>query len=54
MAPFPGATVNITWGGQKFEGKGISPDVVVAWSPESFAAGCDNQLECAMQIVREL
>ena len=44
----------ITWGGQTFEGKGIVPDVVVPWSPESFAAGHDNQLECAMQIVRDL
>jgi carboxyl-terminal processing protease len=44
----------ITWGGQTFEGKGISPDIVVPWSPESFAAGRDNQLECAMQIAREL
>jgi len=37
----------ITWGGQRFEGKGISPDVVVPWSPESFAAGRDNQLPLA-------
>jgi carboxyl-terminal processing protease len=44
----------ITWGGQRFEGKGISPDVLVAWSPESFGAGHDNQLECAMRLVKEL
>jgi carboxyl-terminal processing protease len=44
----------ITWGGQRFEGRGIQPDVFVPWLPEAFAAGQDNQLECAMGIVREL
>lgn len=44
----------ITWGGQRFEGRGIQPDVVVRWSPEAFAAGQDNQLECAMRAVSEL
>jgi C-terminal processing protease CtpA/Prc len=40
----------ITWGGQTFEGKGIAPDVSVPWSPEAFANGHDNQLQCAMEI----
>jgi C-terminal processing protease CtpA/Prc len=44
----------ITWGGQTFEGKGIAPDIFVPWSPEAFAAGHDNQLECAVQIVQNL
>ena len=44
----------ITWGGQTFEGHGIEPDVVVPWSPEAYAAGRDNQLETAMEVVREL
>ena len=44
----------ITWGGQTFEGHGIEPDVVVPWSPEAYASGRDNQLESAMDVVREL
>lgn len=44
----------ITWGGQTFEGKGIRPDVVVPWSPEASAAGRDNQLERAVEVVRDL
>jgi carboxyl-terminal processing protease len=44
----------ITWSGQTFEGKGIVPDVIVPWSAEAFAGGQDNQLECALKIVREL
>jgi C-terminal processing protease CtpA/Prc len=44
----------ITWGGQKFEGRGIQPDVTVPWSPEAHAAGRDNQLECAMDLVHHL
>jgi C-terminal processing protease CtpA/Prc len=44
----------ITWGGQTFEGKGVSPDVEVPWSPEASAAGRDNQLESAMRVARDL
>ena len=33
-------------------GAGIKPDVEVPWSPESFAAGIDNQLEAAINVVR--
>ena len=34
----------LTWGGRKFEGSGIKPDVEVPWSTDAFAAGIDNQL----------
>jgi carboxyl-terminal processing protease len=44
----------ITWGGQRFEGHGIQPDVFVPWSPQAFAAGQDNQLECAIGVVSEV
>lgn len=44
----------ITWGGQKFEGRGVVPDIVVPWSPEASAAGKDNQLECAIELARDL
>lgn len=44
----------ITWGGQRFEGHGIVPDVIVAWSPEEFAAARDNQLERAIEVVKAL
>ncbi len=44
----------ITWGGQRFEGRGIQPDVVAPWLPEAYAAGRDNQLECAMRVARDL
>ncbi len=42
----------LTWQGRRFEGAGIKPDVEVPWSPESFAAGVDNQLEAAVQVLR--
>jgi C-terminal processing protease CtpA/Prc len=44
----------LTWQGRKFEGAGIKPDVEVLWSPESFAAGVDNQLEAAVDVLREM
>jgi len=43
----------ITWGGQTFEGHGITPDVIVPWSPEAFVAGQDNQLNRAIQVVSD-
>jgi C-terminal processing protease CtpA/Prc len=43
----------ITWQGHRFEGSGVTPDVEVPWSPESFAAGVDNQLETAVKFVRQ-
>jgi C-terminal processing protease CtpA/Prc len=42
----------LTWQGRRFEGAGIKPDVDVPWSPEGFAAGVDNQLEAAVQVLR--
>jgi C-terminal processing protease CtpA/Prc len=44
----------ITWGGQRFEGRGIPPDVIVPWLPEEYAAGRDNQLERAKGVITEL
>ena len=44
----------ITWGGRKFEGRGIQPDVVVPWSAEAHVASKDNQLECATGAVKRL
>src|ERR1017187_8638590 len=42
----------LTWQGRRFEGSVIKPDVEIPWSPESFAAGVDNQLEAAVQVLR--
>jgi carboxyl-terminal processing protease len=44
----------LTWNGQRFEGRGIAPDVLAAWSPEAYAAGEDNQLNAALDIVRQM
>ena len=44
----------LTWQGRRFEGSGIKPDVEIPWSPESFAAGVDNQLEAAVRLLRGL
>jgi C-terminal processing protease CtpA/Prc len=44
----------LTWQGRRFEGAGIKPEVEVPWSPESFAAGVDNQLEAAVQMLRRM
>jgi C-terminal processing protease CtpA/Prc len=45
----------LTWQGQRFEGRGIVPDVVVPWSPEAYLAGKDNQLdEAAMEVIRTM
>lgn len=42
----------LTWAGQRFEGHGIVPDVIVPWSPEEFAAARDNQLERAIEVAK--
>jgi C-terminal processing protease CtpA/Prc len=39
----------ITWQGNRFEGRGVKPDVEVPWSPEEFREGKDNQLEAAVE-----
>lgn len=44
----------LTWNGQRFEGSGVVPDVEVPWSPEAYAAGKDNQLEKALDVVRSI
>jgi hypothetical protein len=44
----------LTWQGQKFEGRGILPDIVVPWSPEAYSTGNDNQLEAALDVVRAM
>jgi len=44
----------LTWQGTMLEGKGITPDVPVDFSYESFKEGRDNQLEKAIEIVEAL
>jgi C-terminal processing protease CtpA/Prc len=44
----------VTWGGERFEGHGIQPDVLEPWSPEAFRQGRDNQLERAIEVVNGL
>ncbi len=41
----------LTWNGQRFEGRGIIPDVSVPWSPEAYIAGEDKQLNAALEVV---
>src|SRR5260370_32613410 len=38
-----------TWDGECIEGKGVEPDVALENSPESLAAGVDNQLQAALK-----
>lgn len=40
----------VTWHGNRYEGKGVAPDIEVTWSPEEFVAGRDNQLEAAAEL----
>jgi C-terminal processing protease CtpA/Prc len=44
----------LTWHGQKFEGRGVVPDVIVPWSPEAYGAGNDNQLEASLDLIRAM
>ena len=44
----------VTWGGERYEGRGIQPDVQEPWSPEAFRQGRDNQLERAIEVVNGL
>ena len=41
-----------TWMGTNLEGRGLAPDIEVAYSPEASWDGRDNQLECAVNVVR--
>jgi carboxyl-terminal processing protease len=43
-----------TWQGKSHEGHGVTPDVVVPWSPEAAAEGKDNQLERALEIAKSM
>lgn len=43
-----------TWEGECIEGKGVQPDIFVEDSPESLAAGFDDQLEKAKDLVQHL
>jgi len=42
----------ITWQGNRFEGRGVKPDVELPWSPEDFRQGRDNQLEAAIDLLK--
>jgi C-terminal processing protease CtpA/Prc len=44
----------ITWHGNRYEGRGIAPDVLVPWSPSDWASGRDNQLEEASKLVAKM
>ena len=48
------AAAFFSWQGKFFEGQGVSPDVLVEWSPEAVQEGRDNQLEKAIEVVRSL
>ncbi len=39
----------VTWGGKRFEGLGVKPDVTVAWQPDTGNEMIDNQLDAAIQ-----
>jgi len=43
----------ITWAGNRFEGRGIVPDIAEPWSPEAFAAGEDNQMLRALDVAAQ-
>src|SRR5215831_6954368 len=43
-----------TWQGECIEGTGVEPHIVVEDSPESLAAGSDDQLEKATELVKTL
>src|SRR5712692_2894581 len=43
-----------TWQGECIEGKGVEPDAAAENSPESLAAGVDNQLRAALEVVNTL
>jgi carboxyl-terminal processing protease len=43
-----------TWQGKSYEGRGVTPDVRVAWSPDAAREGKDNQLQKALEAVSTL
>jgi len=48
------ATVWHTWRGTSYEGKGITPDIVIEQSLEDLRAGVDTQLEKAKALLRNM
>jgi carboxyl-terminal processing protease len=44
----------LSWGGVRYEGAGVEPDVHVDWLPETACQGIDNQVERALAVVRAL
>jgi carboxyl-terminal processing protease len=53
MAIMPRAKY-VTWAEQIYEGKGITPDLLVPWDAEAHMDGIDNQLEVAINTVKSL
>jgi C-terminal processing protease CtpA/Prc len=46
------AAVWHTWDGRTLEGCGVEPDITAAVDPVALAAGCDTQLETALEAAR--
>jgi carboxyl-terminal processing protease len=44
----------LTWQGNLIEGRGVTPSVPVAQSPEQLIAGEDSQMQKALELAREL
>ncbi len=44
----------LTWNDQRFEGRGIVPEISVPWSPEAYATGVDDQLNTVTDVVRQM
>ena len=42
----------LSWGGHRFEGNGVTPDVEVDWSLEASVEGTDNQLTRAVEVAK--
>jgi carboxyl-terminal processing protease len=42
----------VSWGGQRFEGVGLEPDVAIDWTPEAASAGKDLGLTMALEEFR--
>jgi C-terminal processing protease CtpA/Prc len=42
----------VTWRGQRFEGAGVKPDVVVPWVPLP-SSDSDNQAEAALKLLQQ-
>ena len=44
----------LSWNGHRFEGNGVTPEMVVDWDPKSVSDGTDNQLKTALEVVSKL